>query len=71
MRVAAIIDRVEPEPEHGDSAIDELVATGVDIHIERMSDGTYWLGIEKDGKRQVVTFSTRREALIIAKTDEQ
>lgn len=71
MDVSRIVERIAPEPEYGDSAIDELVAKGVDIHIERLSNGTYWLGIERDGCCQVVTFSTKRGALIIARTDEQ
>ena len=37
--VADFIERVEWEPDNGSDAIDEIVAKGVDIHIERMSDG--------------------------------
>lgn len=68
--MADFIERVEWEPENGDDAIDEIVATGVDIHIERMSDGLYWMAIYKSGRddRQIVTFGTRR-AKINARTE--
>lgn len=69
MRVSSIIERVSPEPEHGPDAIDEIVATGVNVHLERMSDGAYWLSIERDGQRQTVTLATRRGALIVARTE--
>lgn len=31
---------------------DDLFAKGVDIHIERMNSGHYWMRIEKDGQSQ-------------------
>jgi len=70
------VTRVEWEPENGDGAFDEIVASNVDIHIERMDDGCYWMGIYPAGsdavadvKRQVVRFGTRRGAKIIALTE--
>jgi hypothetical protein len=38
---------------------DELYGEGVNVHIERMHDGHYWMCIEKDGKRQRVEFWSR------------
>lgn len=69
-KVADFIERVEWEPENGDDAIDEIVATGVDIHIERMNDGMYWMAIYKPGRkdRQIVTFWTKR-AKLTARTE--
>lgn len=74
MDVQPWIKRVEWEPEHDSCsqkrAIDELVAENVSIHIERLDTGLYWMGITgPDGERQVVTFGTRRGALIVARTE--
>lgn len=33
--------------EAGREVIDEIVLNGVDIHIERMSHGSYWIGIRR------------------------
>lgn len=70
------VTRIEWEPENGDIAFDEIVAKNVDIHIERMDDGYYWMGIYpaasenvSDIKRQVVRFGTKRGAKIIAETE--
>jgi hypothetical protein len=38
---------------------DELLAEGVDVHIERMGDGSYWIALRKDGQDQRVQFWTR------------
>jgi hypothetical protein len=39
---------------------DEIVTGPVDsIHIEQLSDTSYWMAIEKDGARLIVTFSAR------------
>lgn len=77
------IDRVEWEPEYDkpgqQRAFDEIVASNVDIHIERMSDGCYWMGIYPAGSmkkvgisdRQVVTFYTRRGALVVGTTEAE
>ena len=49
-----IIDRVGCERDGELSVIDEIVATGVDIHIERMNDGLYWMSITKGGTRPML-----------------
>ena len=69
--VADFIERVEWEPDNGSDAIDEIVAKGVDIHIERMSDGMYWMAISKPGRedRQIVRFGARGK--IIALTEHE
>lgn len=68
------VTRMEWEPEHdkGDCmpAFDEMVTGPVDsVHIERMSDGTYWMALYKGDVRQVVTFHTAREAKVYARTE--
>jgi hypothetical protein len=74
MHTRDFITRVEWEPEHDEPnamlAFDEIVTGPVDmVHIERMSDGTYWMGIYKGDVRQVVVFHTRREAKLYARTE--
>lgn len=68
------IRRLAPEPEHDrpgfKPAFDELVTGPVDgIHIERLDTGLYWMSITKGGVRQIVTFGTRRNALLVARTE--
>lgn len=46
-----------------DGTLDEVVASGVDLHIEQLSANQWWMGITKDGKRQVVVFSTDRATI--------
>lgn len=41
-----------------DGILDEIVASGVDLHIERLSGNQWWVGIIKNGKRQRVVFHT-------------
>ena len=45
-----------PEPNGRGKLVgfDEIVGEGVNLHIERMGDGHYWMRIEKDGQRQRV-----------------
>ena len=68
------VTRVEWEPENNTpdtkACFDELVTGKVDcVHIERMSDGTYWMAIYKGKDRQIVTFGTAREAKIFGRTE--
>ena len=52
-------------------AFDEIVTGPVDsVHIEQLTDGSYWMAIEKDGKRQIIYFSQfgRR---IVARTEAE
>ena len=70
------IERVKFETEHDEPgqkrAIDEIVTGPVDqVHVERMSDGTYWVGIYKGDQRQVVVFHTNREAKLFARTEAE
>ena len=73
MDVHPWIDRVEFEP-HNDTkngmlAINEIVTGPVDqVHIERMTDGSYWVGIYKGDVRQVVVFHTSG-AKLFARTE--
>lgn len=52
-----------------DGTLDEIVAKGVTVHIEQMSDTEWWMGIYKGKKRQRVVFFTDR-AHIAAMTEE-
>jgi hypothetical protein len=36
--------------------VDEIVCSGVDIHVEVMSDDSIWMGVYRDGKRLSVNF---------------
>lgn len=72
-----IVERVEWEPENDEPrkmrAFDEIVTGPVDsIHIERMDDGLYWMGIYKGDERQVVVIGAKNlRAKVIARTEEQ
>lgn len=52
-----------------DGTLDEIIATGVSVHIEQMSDTQWWMCLEKKGRRQRVVFFTDREH-IAAMTEE-
>lgn len=42
-----------------DGALDEIVAGGCFVHLERMGRNLWWLAIEKDGYRQCVWLRAR------------
>ena len=71
---ASFVTRIEPEPEHDKNglnpAVDEIVTGPVDgIHLERLDDHIYWLGIYKGEERQVITFAPfKGRAKIVART---
>jgi hypothetical protein len=51
---------------------DEIVTGPVDmVHIERMSDGHYWMAIYKGDKRQVVIFHTQDDSMMDARTRKE
>jgi hypothetical protein len=72
---AKFVKRIEREPENDSPnlmmAIDEIVTGPVDmVHVERMDDGTYWMGLYKGKHRQVVTFHSKNcRAKIFARTE--
>ena len=39
-------NRITASP--GDRDVDEIVATGIDIHVERVSDGQVWFALYRD-----------------------
>lgn len=45
-----------------DGSLDEIVAEGVDIHLEQMNDGCWWLGIYKNNntERQVLWLNSKK-----------
>lgn len=52
-------------------AIDEIVTGPLDsFHIERMDDGTYWMGLYKGCQRQVIVISgVNQRTKIVARTE--
>lgn len=73
-----IVKAVQWEPENDKPglmrAFDEIVTGPLDsVHIERMSDGTYWMALYKNGEdRQVVVISANNpRAQIVARTEAQ
>jgi hypothetical protein len=64
-----------PEPEHDRPglmhAFDEIVTGPVDsVHIERMSDGSYWMCIYKGEEGQRIIISTNSDRwLIVARAE--
>lgn len=52
-------------------AVDEIVTGPLDgFHIERMDDGTYWMGLYKGSQRQViVVHGTNPRTKIVARTE--
>ena len=68
-----IVTRVKWEPENDKAglmrAVDEIV-TGplTSLHLERMSDGSYWIGLCNGEAHQVIFISSLRDAKIVART---
>jgi len=56
-------DKIEVR-RNGDGSLDEVVASGAFVHLEQMSEKSWWLGIEKDGYRQVVWFGIEKGKLV-------
>lgn len=53
------------------TGIDEVIARAADIHVERMNDGSWWIGLtEADGRVHHLTLSTVRNARITANLEE-
>ena len=69
------VKRVQREPENDKPgqimAIDEIVTGPVDcVHVERMDDNSYWIGIYKGKECQAVWITSAR-AKIQAGTEKQ
>ena len=47
-------DRITSSPLDND--VDEIVLTGIDLHVERMDDGTVWMAAYRDGVESRLTF---------------
>lgn len=54
---------------NADGSLDEIVAHGCDVHLEQMTDGQWWLGIERGGYRQVVTLLSMRRIKAVSEMD--
>lgn len=53
--------------------IDEIVMSGVDLHIEQMGDRTWWIGIQApDGKRWAGNFhATSRGVMTFSEQEDE
>jgi hypothetical protein len=77
IEVHDFITRIEPEPENDKpgwmQAFDEIVTGPLDsIHIERMSDDTYWMVLCKGECSQRITFaSASGRAKIVGRTEAE
>jgi len=73
--LCSFVLQADPEPEHDDPrlmhAFNEIVTGPVDcVHIERMSDGSYWMCIYKgkEGQRIMISAVSKR-GKIVARTE--
>lgn len=63
-------DDTPPSGHKGRPAMDEIVATGANIHIERMDDNIVWGSIDAGGKRIVMTFRAKGGKLLFSAEEE-
>ena len=54
----------------GRPALDEVVATGADVHLEQMDHDKWWIGIEAGGKHFHLWFALENRRLCIRLTDQ-
>lgn len=52
------------------SSLDELVAGGADVHIERMDERSIWIGVVVAGRRWSLTLTARNDRLA-ARVEDQ
>jgi len=60
-------NRITASP--ADNDVDEIVATGVDLHLERMEDGAVWFVLYREGSVSSLHFlfrASRRNDLRVA-----
>ena len=50
--------RTQGQLEDGRPALDEVVATGADVHLEQMDHDQWWIGIEAGGKHFHLWFTS-------------
>ena len=73
--LCSFVTRAEPEPENDKPgwmhAFDEIVTGPVDsVHIERMTDGSYWMCIYKgDEGQRIMISAVNNRAKIVARTE--
>lgn len=54
-----------------DKSVDEIVARGVDVHLEQMDDGFWWMGISgKQGRRLAVQFFRKGKSIHLSVEDD-
>src|ERR1035441_8082556 len=54
----------------GKPALDEVVATGADVHLEQMDHDSWWMGIEAGGKYFRLWFTLGHGRLCVRLTDQ-
>jgi len=62
--------RTQGELEDGRPALDEIVATGANVHLEQMSHDSWWMGIDAGGKYFHLTFSMHDGRLGVHLSDQ-
>jgi hypothetical protein len=55
---------------HAGGRLDEIVAHGVDIHLEQMDSGFWWMGLEVGGRRFHVNFVSAKGIKVTIDEDE-
>ena len=51
------------EIRYDDGQLDEIVATGCDLHIEQLGGNMWWMSIEVGGRMIHVHFSTKSQTI--------
>lgn len=62
--------RFQGRLEDGRPALDELVATGADVHLEQMDHDQWWMGIQFGGKDFHLWFTLEDGRLCIRLSDQ-
>ena len=62
--------RTQGQLEDGRPALDEVVATGADVHLEQMDHDQWWIGIEAGGKHFHLWFTSEDGRLCVRLTDQ-
>lgn len=55
-----------------DNSVDEVVTGRIEgVHLEQMSEGSWWMGLSgKDGRRMVVNFQRKGKAIVVTVEDD-
>ena len=62
--------RFQGRLEDGKPALDEVVATGAELHLEQMNHDEWWMGIQAGGKDFALWFSLENGRLCVRLADQ-